>query len=53
MTIEQTIATSIMNSHDPVLNLTVAEMGIKPIVALDNDQLTVHLSAGFPTQLPC
>ena len=50
MTIEQTIATSIMNSHDPVLNLTVAEMGIKPIVALDNDQLTVHLSAGFPTQ---
>ncbi len=50
MTIEQTIATSIMNSHDPVLNMTLNEMGIKPIVSLDNGHLTVNLSAGFPTQ---
>ncbi|HBI22023.1 MAG TPA: iron-sulfur cluster carrier protein ApbC [Legionella sp.] len=50
MTIEQTIITRLLNNHDPVLNLTLEEMGIKPLVALDDDHLTVNLSAGFPTQ---
>ena len=51
MTIEKTISTILANTHDPLLQLTPVDMGMKAVTTQEGNHLTLNLSAGFPALL--
>lgn len=51
MNTERTLTAILANTLDPLLQLTAADMGIKPIITLKDNHITLNLSAGFPTYL--
>lgn len=51
MNIEHTVATILANTIDPMLQRSATDMGIKSVVTMEADHLTLNLSAGFPVNL--
>ena len=49
MNIEKQISTILTNTTDSMSGLTVDQLPIKPSIALEGDQLTLDLSAGYPS----
>ncbi len=49
MNIEKSIATVLANTIDPMSGLTASELGLKPIIAVEGNQLSLNLCAGFPS----
>ncbi len=49
MPIEENITQIISTTLDPLLGLTVAEMGLKQQISISNEKIKVGLEAGFPT----
>lgn len=48
MKIEQNITHILNHTLDPMLNLSIQDMGIKSIINVENQVISIHLSAGFP-----
>lgn len=48
MNIEQTIVQLFANIRDPFLNYTLTDMGIEPIISVENSEITIEFHAGFP-----
>jgi ATP-binding protein involved in chromosome partitioning len=51
MNIEKAITTLLATTKDTLLQLSSHEMGIKPIVAIENNLIDLNLCAGFPCHL--
>lgn len=51
MNIEKTVANILANTSDSNVLLTAEQMGIKSLVTVENKQLTLNLSVGFPAKL--
>ncbi|ASQ45339.1 iron-sulfur cluster carrier protein ApbC [Legionella clemsonensis] len=49
MTIENTVIELLNTVHDQWLDLTPQQMGLQPIVRVNNKQIEITLQAGFPT----
>ncbi len=49
MNVEKKVASILANTTDSMLGLSVDQLPIKPVITLENNQLTLSLSAGFPT----
>jgi len=47
--LEKSIAAVLNETRDPLLDLTVADLGLKPLINLEGNQLTIDLCAGFPS----
>jgi ATP-binding protein involved in chromosome partitioning len=48
MTVDNTITHILNNTRDPVLGLSAQEMGIKTLITIEQLNITLNLSAGFP-----
>lgn len=51
MNIEKTVSTILETTKDTLLQLTINEMGIKPILTQEDNHLDLTLCAGFPCDL--
>lgn len=51
MNIEKSVATILANSNDLLLGLSAQELGLKPIISSEGEQLSINLCAGFPSLL--
>lgn len=51
MTVESTITHILNNTRDPVWGFTAQDMGIKSLITMENKDVTLNLSAGFPSDL--
>ena len=51
MTLDTTVASILDEVKDPVFELTIKDMSIKPIVTFEGQQLVVTLCSGFPSAL--
>ena len=51
MIIEDVVKTILTNTIDPLLQLSVSDMGIKSVITHEDNHLTLNLCAGFPTAL--
>lgn len=49
MNIEKKIDSILTNTADLTLGLTAKELGLKPLIAVEDDQLSLTLCAGFPS----
>lgn len=49
MNIEKTVATVLANTTDSMSGLTASELGLKPVIAKEGEQLIINLCAGFPS----
>ena len=48
MNIEKQIAAVLAKTSDLMLNLTANDLGLKPVVTIEGEQITLNLCAGFP-----
>jgi ATP-binding protein involved in chromosome partitioning len=51
MTVEKTIIHILNNTRDPMWGFTAQEIGIKHLITIENSDITLNLSAGFPVEL--
>ncbi|WED43708.1 iron-sulfur cluster carrier protein ApbC [Legionella cardiaca] len=50
MKIENTITNVLANVKDKILDLTVQQMGLQPVIQVSDKQITITLKGGFPMQ---
>lgn len=49
MNIEQSLASVLANTIDPLLRLSAHDLGLKPVISVEGEQLYIDLCAGFPS----
>jgi len=49
MNIEKSIETILANTIDPMLGLSAIDLGLKPVIAVEGDHVSINLCAGFPS----
>jgi ATP-binding protein involved in chromosome partitioning len=49
MNIEQTVSKVLIDTKDDLLDLSLDDLNIKPLITIENNQVSVHLCAGFPS----